>query len=188
MGDVIDAAVRAGYTIRAPRLADAEAIWRFVSACNAAIIGFADCRLDDIRDELNDPGWDGKHDGWLAFDRSDRLVGYGWTYARGVSDQVNVEVITADDTTADWLLELSCERAREMGRERGHAVVTLAKRIYREDGAMRSRFEARADSPRRRPSNGCASTMSGRWRIQSHRQGSRSAKPRTMPPAAQRTK
>lgn len=143
MGDMIDDAVLAGYRIRPPSLGDADAILRLVSACNTPIIGFADATLDDVRDELSDPGWDGPHDGWLVFDASGRLVGYGWAYARGASDQVNIEVITSDDTVADWLLDRTCERGREMARERGHAHVTLDKRVYRQDRAMRSRLAAR---------------------------------------------
>lgn len=143
----MESALLDGFTVRAPKLSDADDIWRLVSAYNTAIVGFADFTLDDARDELSDPGWDGEQDGWLVFDGSDQLVGYGWAYARGVSDQVNLEVIATDATVADWLLDRSCERGREMGRERGHARVALDKKTHRQDGVMRSRLEAHGFAP-----------------------------------------
>jgi mycothiol synthase len=140
-------AVPAGYAVRPPEPTDAEIILDLVSAYNSAIVGYADYTLDEVRDELAEPGFDLARDSWLAFDSDRRLVGYGWACADGDSDQVDVDVIASDVTMTDWLLDRSVERAREMGRERGHAKATLHKGIYREDVAMQPRLETRGFAP-----------------------------------------
>jgi mycothiol synthase len=138
-------AVPAGYTVRPPEPTDAEIILELVSAYNSAIVGIADHTLDEVRDELADPGVDLTHNAWLAFDPDRRLVGYGWANANanGDSDVVDIDVLASNAATADWLLDRSIERALQMGRERGHAKVTLHKGIYREDLGMRPRLERR---------------------------------------------
>jgi mycothiol synthase len=140
-------AVPAGYTVRSPEPTDAEVILDLVGAYNSAIVGYADFTLDDVRDELAEPGFDLTHDAWLAFDSNRRLVGYGWACADSDSDQVDVDVIATDATMTDWLLDRSIERAREMGRERAHAKVTLHKGIYRDDEGMRPPLETRGFAP-----------------------------------------
>jgi mycothiol synthase len=140
-------AVPAGYVVRPPELADAEVILDLESAYNTAIVGYADRTLDEVRDELVEPGFDIARDAWLAFDADRRLVGCGWACAAGESDQVDIDVIAVDAAMADWLLDRSIERAREMGRQRGHAKVTLHKGIYRADVGMAPRLEARGFAP-----------------------------------------
>lgn len=132
-----------GYTVRSPNRADAEAIQELVAAYNIPIVGFADCTVDDVRDELAEPGWDPERDGWLAFDGAERLVGYGWAHARDGSDEIPFDVIATDPVAAEWLLDRSCDRAREMGRAQGFDAVKVDKGIYREEVSMRSRLEAR---------------------------------------------
>jgi mycothiol synthase len=127
---------------RPAELSDAEAIVEMVSAYNTAIVGFADVTLDDIRDDLVEPGFDRARDSWLVLEPSGRLTGYGWACANGDSDRIDIDVITADPEAAAWLLDRVCGRAREMGRERSHQKVVLDKGIYRED-PMRSLLEAR---------------------------------------------
>ncbi|HYJ68515.1 MAG TPA: GNAT family N-acetyltransferase [Nocardioidaceae bacterium] len=140
-------AVPAGYAVRSPEPTDAEVILDLVSAYNSAIVGYADFTLDDVRDDLAEPGFDLTRDAWLAFDSDRRLVGYGWACADGDSDQVDVDVMATDATMTEWLLDRSTERAREMGRERGHAKVTLHKGIYRDDVGIRSPLETRGFAP-----------------------------------------
>jgi mycothiol synthase len=144
---VSDSAPPAGHTARAPKLTDAEAIWQLVAAYNTAIVGFADCTVDDVRDELSEPGWDPDRDGWLAFDASGRLTGYGWASAHGDDGLVDVDLLATEPAVADWLLDRAVERAREMGRERGVPEVRLDKGIYRDDHPMRARLEARGFAP-----------------------------------------
>jgi mycothiol synthase len=141
------AAEPVGYTVRSPELTDAEEILELVSAYNTALVGYADYTLDDIRDELAEPGFDPTRDAWLAFDPDRRLVGYGWCSADGDSTQVDIDVVASDPTAAEWLLDRSIERGREMGRERGQSKVTLHKGIHRVDVEMRARLETRGFAP-----------------------------------------
>lgn len=126
----------AGLTSRPPGLTDAEAIFELVTAYNTAIIGFADYTLDDVRDELVEPGFDPGQDARLVF-TGDALVGYGWTFRQPGSDQIDVDVVAADPAVAHWLLDNAIGRARAIGREHGYAEVTVDQGIYRANDPMR---------------------------------------------------
>lgn len=127
----------AGYTSRAPVIADAERILDLVFAYNTPIIGFGDFTIEDVRDELTEPGFDPAADGWLVFDPRQELVGYGWAMGqRGDGDIVEVESIALDPVVARWLLDRALERAAEIGRSRGLDAVTVDKTIYRGDETM----------------------------------------------------
>jgi ribosomal protein S18 acetylase RimI-like enzyme len=127
----------AGHTSRAPEIADAERILDLVVAYNTPIIGYGDFTLDDVRDELTEPGFDRATDGWLVFDPQDALVGYGWAMGqRGDGDIVDVESIALDAQVGRWLLDRALERATGIGRSRGLDQVTVDKTIYRGDEAM----------------------------------------------------
>jgi mycothiol synthase len=126
----------AGLTVRPPTLDDAERILELVSAYNTRLVGFGDYTLDDINDELTEPGYDPATDGWLVFD-ADRLVGYGWSYHEPASDVVDIDVIADDPRVSRWLLEQTLDRARAMGRAQGLTEVKVDKAIYRTDEAMR---------------------------------------------------
>lgn len=132
----------AGTTWRRPTLADAYEIWRFVSAQNTAIIGFADCTLDDVRDELGEPDFDPERDGWLVHDRDGTLAGYGWACRKGDSDEIDVDAISADETVGAWLWTAAIERAGEVAAELGHSEITLDAGIYRVDEAQQGRAES----------------------------------------------
>jgi mycothiol synthase len=127
-------ALPAGYSSRAPEPADAERILELIAAYNTAIIGFADSTLDDVMDELTEPGFDPATDGWLVFDEKGRLAGYGWAMGSGSdSDLVDADVIAPDAAVTRWLLDRALTRAAELGRSRGHRRVTVDKGIYRGD-------------------------------------------------------
>jgi mycothiol synthase len=127
----------AGLTSRAPVLSDAEQILGLVTAYNTPIIGFADYTLDDVRDELVEPGFDPAQDARLVFDGAGTLVGYGWTYRHTGSDLIDVDVVAGDAEIAHWLLDNAIGRARAIGREHGYAEVTVDQGIYRANGPMR---------------------------------------------------
>src|SRR5262245_32127930 len=129
IGDVL----APGMTGRPAEMSDAEAIFGLVSAYNTAIVGFPDFTIDDVRDDLVEPGFDRTTDSWLVFDSDGRLVGYGWAFAKGDSDEVEAEVLATDGDVSEWLFDRVCERAVEMGRTRGHASVKVHKGIYRDD-------------------------------------------------------
>lgn len=125
------------HTIRRPRVEDAAAIHELVSASDIAVIGTADSTLDDIADELVEPGFDRDKDAWLAQDGDGRLDGWAWTCRKGDSDHVDVEVTTrpgVEGLTAG-LWDLVLGRAKELTREAGHDGATLDIGIYRQDEA-----------------------------------------------------
>ena len=99
---------------RRPTLEDAEAILELVARRNTAMVGFADFTLDEVRDELVQPGFDPTVDGWLIHDDAGAVVGYGWAFGKGDTDMVDIDVV-ADDAVADWLWDEVLRRAVEMG-------------------------------------------------------------------------
>ncbi|MQA27294.1 MAG: GNAT family N-acetyltransferase, partial [Micromonosporaceae bacterium] len=130
-----------GLSWRRPRLSDAESIADFVGAYNTAVVGFADVTLDDVRDELVEPGFDPERDGWLVRDGG-RQVGYGWCFADGTRDRVDIEVVAHEPSVSDWLFAQTIGRAKEIAGAAGHPEVVLDKGIYRADSAMRSQLAA----------------------------------------------
>ena len=133
----------AGYTWRRPRVDDAETIWEFVAARNTAVIGFPDVTLNDIGDDLEEPGFDPGTDGWIVHDRGGRLAGYAWACRKSDSNEVDIDTVAELEGVGSWLWAATVARAGEIGAELGHAAVALDIGIYRSDEAQRAR--ARAD-------------------------------------------
>ncbi|GAA2211560.1 hypothetical protein GCM10009850_070200 [Nonomuraea monospora] len=131
------------HTIRRPRVDDAAAIHELVAASDTAVIGAADSTLEDIADELVEPGFDRERDGWLAHDAGGRLDGWAWACRNGDSDLVDVEVVVRPgvDGLAEELWPTVLARAAELGKERGHDTVTLHVGVYRSDAAKRARVQ-----------------------------------------------
>ncbi|MFG3438232.1 GNAT family N-acetyltransferase [Nonomuraea sp. NPDC047897] len=123
-----------------PRAADAAAIHELVAACDLAVLGRVDTTLDDIADELAEPGFDPGRDGWLAHDAGGRLVGWASAYAPGDDDlvQIDVYVRPGAESRADELWGLVLGRARELGAERGRDRVTVDVGVHRVDEAKRA--------------------------------------------------
>ncbi len=137
----------AGYTWRRPTAGDAEEIWKFVSARNTAVIGFADCTLDDVADELEEPDFDAERDGWLVHRSDGQVAGYGWACRKGDSDEIDVDAIVRDDVVAEWLWEEVIVRAVEMTVELGHDEVKLDVGVYRADEPQRQRAASLGFTP-----------------------------------------
>ncbi|TMR98515.1 GNAT family N-acetyltransferase [Nonomuraea basaltis] len=137
------------HTIRRPRLEDAAAIHELVAAYDTSVIGRPDMTLDDIADELVEPGFDRDKDGWLAYDADGTLVAWAWACANGDSDLVEIEVITRPgvEGLADELLGTVTGRARELAAERGHDGVTADLGIYRVDQAKQVLAKAHGFEP-----------------------------------------
>ncbi|MGP4098879.1 GNAT family N-acetyltransferase [Nonomuraea sp. KM90] len=129
------------HTISRPRVDDAAAIHELVAAYDTSVIGGPDSTLDDVVDELVEPGFDRDRDGWLAHDAGGRLDGYAWVCRNGESDLVDVEVIVRPgvDGLADELWRAVLDRAAELGAEHGHDSVTLHIGVYRDDTAKQAR-------------------------------------------------
>ncbi|WP_329476011.1 GNAT family N-acetyltransferase [Kribbella sp. NBC_01484] len=120
------------HTVRPPTKDDAEAVFDLVAAANTAVIGFADYTLDDMIDELTDPGFEPETDGWLVFD-GNRLVGYGSVFGKGDHHQLAIDVITADPAVMGYLLGEITRRSREIADAFGHSSVLLDIGVYRAD-------------------------------------------------------
>jgi len=123
------------HSIRPPRLDDATAMYDLISAYESAVLGAPDMTLQDVQDELVEPGFDLDKDGWLAQDAGGRLLASAWAYGNGDSDLVDVDVITrpGSEELAEELWPAVIGRARELAAERGHDGVTLHIGIYRAD-------------------------------------------------------
>jgi ribosomal protein S18 acetylase RimI-like enzyme len=138
-----------GYTLRRPTVDDAHAIHELVVLSDTAAIGRADATLDDIRDELIEPGFDMAVDGWLVHSPAGRLVTWAWACRKGTSDNVDVAVITApdDDAAAAHLFGLVRERAVEIARELGHPRAVVDAGAYRQDERQRGHLAAAGYAP-----------------------------------------
>jgi mycothiol synthase len=127
-----------GYTVRSPEPGDAEALFEMFVAYNTPLIGFADATLTEVAERIVEPGFDRGTDGFLVLGGEGRPVGYGTTFGRGDRQVVGIQVWSRTPEVADWLFEQTMHRAREMGRESGHAEITVDTDIYRADEAQRT--------------------------------------------------
>ena len=126
---------------RRPSLADAESIFDFVAAYNTGIVGFPDWTLDDVRDELAEPGFDPDADGWLVTDDG-QVAGYGWCFSNATRDRVDIDVVAHRPEVTRWLFAQTLGRAREIAGAAGRREVVIDKGIYRADAAMREHMAA----------------------------------------------
>ncbi|MEU4394319.1 GNAT family N-acetyltransferase [Kribbella sp. NPDC023855] len=111
-----------------------------IAAYNSAVVGFADTTLEEVAYCIGRPGFDPATDGWLVVGDDGRPAGYAT--ARGVGDwrMIDVEVTSQYPEVAGWLVDRTVERAREMGRERGHEQVTADLFVYRADEVLRTQL------------------------------------------------
>ena len=130
-----------GYTWSCPALDDVEAIYALVAVHDTRVVGFPDLTLDDVRDELNDPDFNPKSDGWLVADSDGAVVGYGWASRKGISDEIVIDVLITDDDVDGWLWERVLDRCGEIAAELGHAEVNVDIGIFRADDDQRRRAE-----------------------------------------------
>jgi mycothiol synthase len=140
------AALPAGLTFRRPTKDDAEAIFELVAARNTATVGFADYTLDDMLDELTEPGFDLAQDGWLVF-AGDDLTGYGTVFGKGDHHLLDIDLYAADPAVADWLLGQVLGRAQELARAHGNSEVTIDAGAYRADDAKRELLAGHGFAP-----------------------------------------
>jgi mycothiol synthase len=125
----------AGYRVSRPTPADAAAIFHLIATCDTELLGRPDLTLDDIVDELAEPGFDRDTDGWLIHGPDGRLVAWGWACRKGDSDNVDVTVVTrtTDQAVPGYLWPLVQRRATEIARELGHDRVVMDTGAYRAD-------------------------------------------------------
>lgn len=127
------------YTVRPPRLEDAQAVLELVSDYNTSVVGFADYTLDDAQDELSEPGFEPETDGWLVFDDG-RLVGYGSVFGKGDHRQLDLDVVTMDPVVERFLLDRIDRRAAELATKHGHSAVQVDIVNYQADKAREERL------------------------------------------------
>ncbi|MEU7864146.1 GNAT family N-acetyltransferase [Nonomuraea sp. NPDC049141] len=125
----------AAHRFSRPRAEDATAIHELVAACDLAVIGVPDATVDDIADELAEPGFDLDADGWLVHDAGGALVGWAWACAKGDSDMIDIEVLVRPGVEGleDELWRLVLDRAGALALARGHDAATVDIGIYRAD-------------------------------------------------------
>lgn len=127
-----------GYTVRSPEPGDAEAIFGLFSAYNTAVIGVADCALDDIAESIVEPGFDRGTDGWLVLAGNGEPAGYAIALGKGDRQVVEVAITSQNPAVAHWLFTEAMDRARAMGREYGHAEITVDSCVYHCDEPLRT--------------------------------------------------
>jgi ribosomal protein S18 acetylase RimI-like enzyme len=140
------AALPTGHTFRRPTKDDAEAIFELVAARNTAAIGSADFTLDDMTDELGEPGFDLDQDAWLVV-AGEKVTGYGTVFGRGDHQLLDIDHYSADPAVAEWLLGQVIQRARELGRAHGQTEILVDSGTYRTDTAKRELLAANDFSP-----------------------------------------
>ncbi len=133
-------------THRRPTVDDAAEIFALVAARNTAVVGFADYTLDDMVDELAEPGLDLNTDAWLVLD-GNQPVGYLSVFGKGDHRAVDLEVVATDRVAADWLLDQALPRAAELGRAHGHAEISVDASAYRTDEDQRALLADRGFRP-----------------------------------------
>ncbi|GAB2597476.1 GNAT family N-acetyltransferase [Kribbella endophytica] len=126
-----------GCTVRSPEPGDAEALFEMRAAYTTELIGCRDETMTEVAEEIVEPGFDRRTDGFLVVGVENRPVGYGTAFGKGDRQVVGIEVRSRAPEVATWLLERTLHRAREMGRECGHAEITVDTDIYRADEAQR---------------------------------------------------
>ena len=121
------------FTVRPPEPSDAEAMFDMLAAYNTAVVGFADCTLEETAYCIDRPGFDRTTDGWLVLDEDGLPAGYATALGEGDAAVIGVEVASQDPAVAAWLLAQTIRRARAMASERGNTEVTIDAFVYRDD-------------------------------------------------------
>ncbi|SDI38333.1 Ribosomal protein S18 acetylase RimI [Nonomuraea jiangxiensis] len=128
---------------------DAAAIHELIAIRDTAVLGAPDMTLEDVADELVEPGFDRDKDGWLAHDAGGGLDGWAWACSNGDSDLVDVQVIVRPgvEGLAARLWPRVLRRAREQGAARGHARITLHLGVYRADQGKQAEAKEQGFEP-----------------------------------------
>ncbi|TCC07748.1 GNAT family N-acetyltransferase [Kribbella soli] len=129
-----------GYTVRPAERADAEALFDMLAAYNQTVFGYADTTLQEVAYCIDRPGFDRMIDGWLVLAADGLPAGYATTLGTGDRQLIDIEVAAKDPAVTAWLVDRTMERAQEMGRERGHAEVTVDAFVCRADESLRAQL------------------------------------------------
>ena len=127
----------AGHTWRRATLDDAVAIQAMVAEHDTAVVGYPDSTVDDIRDQLTEPGLVIDADTWVVFSEGS-VVGWAWTYGRGSGEYIDLDVVTLDPAVRAFLFSAALARADELRAGSGHPTATIDIGVVRSNSAMAS--------------------------------------------------
>lgn len=125
-----------GYSWRRATVDDAAAIQAMTARHDTEVIGYPDCTVDDIHDQLTEPGLVIDADTWLVHDPAGELAGWAWIYPRGTGEYIDLDVITLEAPVRAWLLDQTLSRAAELAAAGGHAEATIDIGVVRANTAM----------------------------------------------------
>lgn len=128
----------AGHTVRPPTTDDAQTIFDLFAAYNTEAVGFADLTIEDIHNNLDEPGLDIATGAWLVHDEAGKPVGYGCVYADQGVESFDIEAASADPYLMRWLLDKVIDRSGEIARERELKRVRVDLTVYRPDEPLRA--------------------------------------------------
>lgn len=101
------------FSARRPGIEDAEAILAVGVARDIADLGYPDYSLDDVREELSEPGVDLDRDAWVVTDSAGAVVAVA--LVTGAFARVLVHPEACGEGVGGWLREQVEERVRERG-------------------------------------------------------------------------
>ncbi|WP_132187874.1 MULTISPECIES: N-acetyltransferase [Kribbella] len=126
----------AGSSTRPLHLDDAEDMADLISAYSLRLIGSVGRPLANIANQLRAPGFDPDLDSWAVHDEAGRLIGYSTTSKQGSGDRFNLDLVAETREAANWLLSKAMTRSEQLGREQGHAEITVGLGLLRADQTL----------------------------------------------------
>lgn len=136
-----------GHDVRPPTTDDAEVVFGLFAAHNTVLLGTPDLTLDDIVDELSEPGFDLATDAWLAHDDDGQPSGYGCVYRSSGTAEHTIEFVADDPALARWLRDRAIDRSRQIASSGGHDAVTIDIGVYRTDEPQRALVDEAGFAP-----------------------------------------
>ena len=136
-------------SLRAPTLADADALLALMRACDVATIGQPDTTMNDVLDELRDPDLDLSKDAWVATDDNGDVAGCAFVFAHDGSDIIELDIYVhpAAADLGPRLWAAAEMRASEIGRAFGLSQLRLDIGIQRADEPQRTVARDRGFEP-----------------------------------------
>jgi ribosomal protein S18 acetylase RimI-like enzyme len=130
--------------IRPATIDDAPAILDILTAHEVPLIGRANATLEDVVDDLGEPGWNIETDGWLAHAGDGTPIGWAWTSRKGSSGIADISISRrpGHDEVAAVLWDLAERRAQELVDD-----PTIDVGIFPNDELMRGLAEQRGYDP-----------------------------------------
>jgi mycothiol synthase len=117
----------AGYLLRRPREADAQAIVELLVACDIADHGRPDSTLEDLRADWAHPRFDRARDAWTVTGPDRSIVGYAWAWARVPYVDVQADVLVQPDHRGKRIEEVLLGVLEGRGREHAAGAPAGAK-------------------------------------------------------------